>query len=265
MSTAFKLPRVVAAIHLLPSAVSKRPDAFPLDKIIEHAVIHAQIAKDGGVRAVYIQDTNDVPYGARVHPQTAQNMIAVGTEVRKAFPDLFLGVTTMAHGATEALDVAKAVGADFVRLKVYVGAMVKMEGIVHGCAFEAIQHRAEIGADHIRILADVYDRLGVPLAAWPIAEACRQAVDFGRADGLILTGKTIEESVRMFDDVRPLRLPVPLVLGGGLSPSNLKFFDQRADAFLIHGAFVKRGLPRQNGVPIEWDADLIRQFVTAAR
>ena len=265
MSTPFKLPRVVAAIHLLPSAVSRRADACTLDMIVEHALVHAKIAVDGGVRAFYIQDTNDVPPGQRVHPQTVENMTAVGRALRSAYPDVVLGVTTMAHGAKDPLDIAKAIGDDFVRLKVYGGAMVKMEGLLNGLAHEAVQHRADIGADSIRILADVYDRLGVPLAPWPITEACRQAVDFGRADGLVLTGKTIEESVRMFDEIRPLRLPVPLILGGGLSPTNLKYFDQRADAFLIHGAFVKRGLPKQNGVPVEWDPDLVRQFVSAAR
>jgi len=33
-------------------------------------------------------------------------------------------------------------GAQFVRLKVYVGAMVKAEGILEGLAYAAIQYRA---------------------------------------------------------------------------------------------------------------------------
>ena len=176
-----------------------------------------------------------------------------------------LGVTLVEHGATEVLDIAKAIDAQFVRIKTYIGTMVKAEGMQHGCAYEAIHHRYDIKATDIRIFADVYDRLGEPLAPLPLNEACRQAVDFGRADALILSGKTSEQSIRMIDDVRTMRLGVPLILGGGMSFSNLRFFANRADHFLIWAGFVKRGLPDQNGIPVEWDGSLIKAFVEATK
>lgn len=261
----FPLPRIIAALHMLPSAASRRPDAHPQEKIIDHALLHTRMAWEAGVRALYLQNTNDLPIAPRATPATVDNMIAVGKAVRRAFPDLALGVTLVEHGATEVLDIAKAVGAQFVRIKVYIGAMVKAEGLLQGCAHEAVHHRVGIGAGDIRIFADVYDRLGEPLAPLPLTEACRQAVDFGRADALILSGKTSEQSIRMIDDVRPLRLGVPLILGGGMSFSNLRFFANRADHFLIWAGFVKRGIPDQNGVPVDWDANLIQAFVDATK
>jgi hypothetical protein len=68
--------------------------------------------------------------------------------------------------------------------------MVKAEGILQGCAYEAIQYRAQIGAQDVAILADVYDRTGEPLGRMPLVEEARQAATFGRADGLILTGRS---------------------------------------------------------------------------
>ncbi|MBP7600621.1 MAG: hypothetical protein KA750_04710 [Thermoflexales bacterium] len=261
----FPLSRIIAAVHMLPSEGSRRPDGQPREKIINHALLHAQIAWDGGVRALYLQNTNELPIAPRATPDTIATMIAAGTAVRKAFPDMALGVTLVEHGATEVLDIAKAIDAQFVRIKTYIGTMVKAEGMQHGCAYEAIHHRYDIKATDIRIFADVYDRLGEPLAPLPLNEACRQAVDFGRADALILSGKTSEQSIRMIDDVRTMRLGVPLILGGGMSFSNLRFFANRADHFLIWAGFVKRGLPDQNGIPVEWDGSLIKAFVEATK
>lgn len=261
----FPLPRIIAALHMLPTELSRRPDAFPQQKIIEHALLHAQIAWDGGVRALYLQNTNELPIAPRASPGMVAMMIQVGSALRSTFPDMALGVTLVEHGASEALDIAKAIQAQFVRIKVYIGAMVKTEGLLNGCAHEAIHHRHAVNGADIRIFADVYDRLGEPLAPLPLNEACRQAVDFGRADGLILSGKTSEQSIRMIDDVRPMRLGVPLILGGGMSFSNLRFFANRADHFLIWAGFVKRGLPEQHNIPVEWDGALIKAFVEATK
>ncbi|MCS7089051.1 MAG: hypothetical protein NZL91_10205 [Thermoflexales bacterium] len=261
---AVKLPRVIAAIHLLPSRESFRPDAQPLSKIIEHALIHAQIAYDGGVRAFYFQDVNDTPVAPHVNEHTISHMIAVGRELRRAFPDVALGVCLMQNDGKAPLEIAHAIDAQFVRIKVYVGAMVKAEGIVQGCAYDAIRTRHHLNAEHIKILADVYDRLGAPLGDIPLPEMCRQAVEFGRADAIILTGRTPEQSIRMFDEVRPLKLPVPLILGGGVSVQAMKYFANRADHFIVHAAFVRRGLPPRNGVPVEWDVERVREIVALA-
>ncbi len=261
---AFKLPRVIAAIHLLPSEDSFRPDAQPLSKIIEHALIHAQIAYDGGVRAFYFQDVHDTPVAPSMLESTRARLIAVGRELRRAFPDVVLGVCPMQNDGKATMEIAHAIDAQFVRIKVYVGAMVKAEGIVQGVAYETIRTRYQLNAEHIRILADVYDRLGSPLGNIPLAEMCRQAVEFGRADALVLTGRTPEQSMRMFDEVRPLKLPVPLILGGGVSVQMLKYFANRADHFIVHAAFVRHGLPPRNGLPVEWDVERVREIVALA-
>lgn len=264
-SPRLSLPCLIAAMHLLPSEISRAAKAYSPAQIIDHAVLHAGIAVDGGAGGFYFQDTRDVPWGAGIHPETQKLMTEVGRELRRAFPKTVLGVSCMAHGAKEPLSIAHAIGADFVRLKVYVGVMVKLEGLVTGCAHEAIQHRAQIGAQNVAILADVYDRLGEPLAPMPLSEACHQAVNFGRADALVLTGKSVAHSQAMFDEVRPLGLPVPLILGGGATAANAKQFASRADAFIVHGAFARAGLPPKNGVPVEWDVELVKAFEKEVR
>jgi uncharacterized protein len=258
-------PRVIGALHLLPSDVSAHPQAQPLNKIIDHALLHAQIAYDGGVRAFYIQDVNDTPVAPTIQPTTVTNLIAVGQALRKALPDAVLGVCLMQHGGKEPLEICHAMGGQFVRIKVYNGVMIKAEGILSGCAYDAIQTRHKLGAQDISIFADLYDRTGMPLAPLPLAEQARQAVAFGRADGLVLTGHSPEGSIQMLDEVSQAKLGVPLAVGGGVSPASLKYFVPRAQHFIVHAAFSRKGLPAQDGIPVDWDINAVKDVMAAAR
>lgn len=255
------IPRVIGALHLLPSEVSARPDSQPLNKIIDHALLHAQIAHDAGVRAFYIQDVHDVPVAPTVLPQTISNVTSVGKELRRAFPNLVLGVCLMQHAAKEPLRICDDIGGQFVRIKVYTGAMVKAEGLLQGIAHEAIHTRHALGAHHIKIFADVYDRVGMPLAPLPLGEAARQAVQFGRADALVVTGFSHEHTLQMLDEVNAAKIDVPVAVGGGVSMKTLGDLNSRAKHFIVNSSWARRDLPNQNGTPVEWDGELIRAFM----
>jgi len=164
-----KRPLIIGALHLPPFPASAHPDALPIPAITEHAIRNISRAVKAGVRAVYLQDLGDHPVAPSIQPHTVAGMTAVGSAVRREFPELASGVCMMSHGAREPLAVAQAIGAQFVRLKVYVGAMVKAEGVLQGCAYEAVQYRAQCRAEDIAILADVYDRTGEPLGRMPSA------------------------------------------------------------------------------------------------
>lgn len=256
-------PRVIAALHMLPSEVSAHPDAQPLNRIIDHILLHAQIAYDGGVRAFYVQDVNDTPVAPVILPQTVANVTAVGRELVRAFPDAKFGICLMQHGAKEPLQITNEIGGAFVRLKVYTGTMIKAEGMLHGCAWEAIQTRHALNARHIAIFADIYDRVGVPLAPLPLGEACRQAVAFGKADSLVLTGMNPTQTIEMLDEAIAVKTGVPLTVGGSVSVTTLKDFSHRARHFVVHAAFVRKGLPLHNGLPVDWHVDAVRELMKA--
>jgi membrane complex biogenesis BtpA family protein len=246
---------VIAALHLLPFPASHHPDARPVAEIVERALANVHAAYENGIRTLYIQDLGDAPVAPRIELHTIAGVTAVGAAIRREFPDLTLGVCLMSHGAREPLAIAQAIGAQFVRIKVYVGAMIKAEGILQGCAYEAIQYRAQIGATDIAILADVYDRTGEPLGQLPLAEAARQAATFGRADALILTGKSLEESKAILSQVQAAKLGAPLLLGGGATAENLDQIKPLCNGVIVSTAF-KHGA--------EWDGARIRKFMEVA-
>ncbi len=253
---------VIAALHFLPSSISLRKDAFTHTQIIEHILHHAQLAHDAGVRAWYVQDTRDTPLGPQILPDSVRLFTEAGRALRIAFPDCALGVALMQHSGRVPLEIAHAIDAQFVRLKVYVGVMVKMEGMLTGCAHEAMTMRRALAADHIQVFADIYDRVGEPLAPLPLPEACRQAVEFGRADGLVITGKNPDDTLRMLGEAKDAG--APLLVGGGVTTANVAQFLQHAQHVIVHGAFAQPGLAARNGLPAEWSAEALARFMDFA-
>ena len=254
---------MIAALHLPPFTGSRHPAAKPVSFAVDFALRNAARAVRAGVPALYIQDVADSPLAPGIQPHTVASMAVVGAALRSEFPDLALGVCMMSHGAREPLAVAQAIGAQFVRLKVYVGAMVKAEGIHQGCAYEAIQYRAQLDAEEIAILADVYDRSGEPLGRRPLVEEARSAAVFGRADGLVLTGLSFAESLQMLGEVKAAGLGVPLLLGGSATPTNIAQVLQLAEGVIVSSSFKSARPWTREALLEEWEDDRITAFMQA--
>ena len=119
--------------------------------------------------------------------------------------------------------VASAAGADFVRIKVYVGAMMTPFGIETAQAHVAIKARNAWNAGHVAIFADVHDRTGNPIA---LAAASSEDLDFavrlGGADGLVLTGKSYAGTLDFITTARGQLGTVPILVGGGVTSGEFR-------------------------------------------
>ncbi len=258
-----KKPTIIAALHLPPSPASNQPTSLPMDQIVEFTLKNTEKAVKAGVQALYIQDLTDLPIAPSIQPHTVAYLSVVGAAIRREFPELLLGVCMMAHGGREPLAVAQAIGAQFVRIKVYTGVMVKAEGILQGCAYDAITYRKMINAEDIAILADVYDRTGQPVGEMPLVEAARWASVYCKADGLILTGLSFSESMEMLQEVQKAKLEVPLFLGGGANAENVKQALQYCDGIVVSSSFKPVGGWTNESILAEWDYERIVQFMQA--
>lgn len=252
---------IIGALHLPPFPGSGHPGRKSIREIIDYAVRNIDLATKAGIAALYIQDLGDHPWGRQVQPHTIAGMSVVGRAIRDRYPDLLLGVCLMSHGAREVIAVAQAIDAQFVRIKVYVGAMVKAEGILEGCAEEAIRYRSSVQAEEIAILADVHDRTGTPLGEMSLLEAAQGAALFGRADGLILTGRTIQESLAMLTEVSKMSLDVPLYLGGGANKENIREVLTVADGAIVSTAFKRTGGWSRDSLKEDWDYEKVNTFM----
>lgn len=258
------IPRIIAALHLPPFPGSGHPDRKSMHAIREFALRNTDVAVRAGIQALFLQDLGEHPVSRPIPAPIVADMSVVGSWIRQEFPNLQLGISLLGHGAKEPLAIAQAIGAKFVRLKVYVGVMIKAEGLLEGCAAEAIQYRHQIGAEEIAIFADVYDRTGEPLGRMPLVEEVRQATIFGRADAVVLTGKSFTETLAMINEITNSDLHPPILIGGGVNAGNVKDALRVADGVIVSSAFKSIGGFTRESLQADWEMEKIAEFMSCS-
>ncbi len=154
-----------------------------LDRIVDRVMAEARVYRDAGFTALLVENLHDRPYlKGSVGPEITAAMTAVGREVKRGVA-LPLGVQVLAGANREALAVALACGADFVRVEGYVFAHVADEGVIESSAAELLRYRRAIGAEHVLVFADVKKKHSAHAltADVSIAETAR-AAEFFLAD-----------------------------------------------------------------------------------
>ncbi len=235
---------IVGMIHV--GALPGTPrQAVALDQIIEQAVAEARLYTDAGLDGLLIENMHDVPYlcGA-VGPEIVAGMTGVGMAVRRASP-LPLGVQILAAANREALAVAQACGAAFVRGENFVYAHVADEGLMPTAeAGPLLRYRRQIGADGVSIIADVKKKHSSHAITQDVslAEAAR-TTEFCGADGIVVTGVATGEPAEV-DDVATVKeaVHIPVCIGSGLTAENLPTLWPHADVFIVGSHFKVDGL-----------------------
>ena len=235
---------IIGMIHV--SALPGTPaTAEPIDKIIRSAVAEARLYAECGLDLIAIENMHDRPYlRGCVGPEIVACMTAVGCAIRNAVP-LKLGIQILAAANSEALAVAQACGADFVRVENFVFAHVADEGLMpEAQAGPLLRYRRQIGATHVRIIADIKKKHAshALTADIDLPETARAAEFFG-ADGLVVTGTATGRPVDP-QDVHQVRQAarVPLWVGSGVTPAGLWDLWDIADGFIVGSYFKRDGL-----------------------
>src|SRR5262245_8489715 len=237
----FGAPRaLVGMLHL--GALPGTPSAsHSIETLIQHTVAEARIYRDAGFTALAIENTHDRPYlKGGVGPGITAAMTAVARGVKRE-TSLVLGIQVLAAANREAIAVAHASGADFVRVEGFVFAHVADEGVIESCAAELLRYRRAIGAERVLVFADIKKKHSAHAitADVSLAETAR-AAEFFLADGVIVTGAATGEPAspdEVGDVARAVGLPV--LVGSGITPANFPRFSA-AHGFIV-GSSVKQG------------------------
>jgi membrane complex biogenesis BtpA family protein len=235
---------LVGMLHLppLPGSPGRAPrGGFSLDDLLAAIVAEAELYQSAGFTALMIENMHDRPYlKAAVGPETVAAMACIGREVQRAVP-LPLGVQVLAGANREAVAVALACGAEFVRVEGFVFAHVADEGLIESDAGSLLRYRTAIGADHVRVFADIKKKHSshALTADLDVAETAR-AAEFALADGLIVTGAATGKQAAP-DDVREAATAVgiPVLVGSGITAENIDRYPT-ARGFIV-GSAVKQG------------------------
>ena len=237
----FGAPRaLIGMLHLgaLPGSPGQRST---IDELIERSVGEARVYRDAGFNALLIENMHDRPYLRRaVGPEVVAAMAAAAVEVRRA-SSLPLGIQVLAGANREALAVAHASGACFVRAEGFVFAHVADEGVIEADAGELLRYRRAIGAESVVVFADIKKKHSAHAITGDVSVSeTALAAEFALADGVILTGAAtgLEANPEEVTHVSGA-VSIPVLVGSGLTPDNLAMF-AAADGFIV-GSSVKRG------------------------
>jgi membrane complex biogenesis BtpA family protein len=232
-------------VHLqaLPGTPNSR---HTLDEVTKTAVSEAKTLKDVGFDALIIENMHDRPYINPPHPpHTTSAMTRVAVAVREAVGGMAMGIQVLSRGEHEALAIGLACGAAFIRVENFVFAHVADEGLMPSAAAgPLLRYRRALGADHIAVFADIKKKhASHALTADVSLTEAAEAAEFFGAGGVIVTGTSTGKPCSQTDlaEVRSAT-DLPVLVGSGVTPDQVKALLQHADGLIIGSALKKDGL-----------------------
>jgi len=249
---------VIGVVHLPPLPGS--PFGEPWEAILNRAMSDAQALVEGGVDGVLVENYGDAPFtSGRVPPHTVACMTVIAREIRRTF-DVPVGINVLRNDPISALAVALAAEAAFIRVNVLVGVVAAPEGLLIGDAFHVLRYRQQLRAK-VRICADAWVKHGVTLSARSFRDAVIDTVERGRADAVIISGARTGEppDLSLVKEAKEL-VNVPVLVGSGVTPDNLRMFLEVADGVIV-GTYFKKGGVTTNPV----DVERVKQLIASAR
>lgn len=235
---------LIGMIHVGATPGSPRASTPPAD-LARAAADEARILADAGFSAAIIENMHDRPYVMSPGAATVACMTRVGDAVRDAAPGLAIGVQILSGAGFEALAVAHAIDASFVRVENFTFAHVADEGLMPTAgAGGLLRHRRAIGAERIAVFADIKKKHAshAITADVPLAEACR-AAEFFLADGLIVTGVSTAAPTAPADLAEArASTDLPILVGSGATAECLPALLGHADGVIVGSALKHAGL-----------------------
>lgn len=194
----------------------------------------------GAFDGLILENTHDAPYlKGGVGPEIIATMTAVALALRARFAGP-IGVQVLAGDNEAALAIAQAAELDFIRAEGFSFAHVADEGLIEACAGPLLRKRRAIGAESVRIFADIKKKHSAHAltADLDIAETA-SATEFCEAEGLIITGRSTGRPCDS-DDVKRARAAtsLPVLVGSGVSPEQLPILLPLADGLIV-GSWLK--------------------------
>lgn len=255
---------VIGMVHLLPLPGSPAYEGWGIERIEEHALREAKTLEENGVDGLIVENMWDLPYYSgwrRIPPEeiAAHAVIARHVVRNTSIP---VGITVIHNGGRAALGIAKAAGAKFVRVCLYVGAAVWDTGeFDHGNAADLARIRKALYAEDIKFFVDVVKKHSVVFPGITLETHAIWA-DFYLADAVIVTGRMTGEPPAPVEvrRVKEIVGDTPVLVGSGLTPDNAEKLLAYADGAIVGTYFKVNGLT-QNPV----DPERVRKLMEVVR
>ena len=226
---------IIGVLHLKPLPGSPLHSDF--NEVIEHAVRNAVRLEEGGVSAILVENFGDAPFLMSVGKETVACMTAVLRDIQREV-SLPLGVNVLRNDAVAAAAIAKAVGAEFIRVNQGIYPSAMPEGVAHPVSGELARYMRAIDLNAM-VFVDVAVKHAVHIAS---IEDYAGSIERSFADAVIVTGARTGRAPAL-EDVRAARdlFSMPVLVGSGVTEDNIVEFSRYADGFIVGTYFKKRG------------------------
>jgi membrane complex biogenesis BtpA family protein len=241
---------LIGMIHLLPLPAGPRFSPG-FTEVSTRALQDAEALHQGGCDGLILENFGDAPFPATtVEPHISAFIAILASKIKERFPKLLLGVNLLRNDAHSALGVAAASGADFIRVNVHTGSMWTDQGLLQGMAHQTLRYRRELGAEHIKLAADILVKHAQPPGPLSPTTAAEEAFIRGGADILIISGTgtgkaTDPEKARA---VRKALPSAPLWVGSGVTLETAAGWKG-----LVDGAIVGTSLHQEGRIELPVD------------
>ena len=230
---------VIGMVHCLPlpGTVGFKDN---MEEIKQQAIQDAITLEKAGCQAIMVENMGDGPLNVTL--DTEQTVaLAVIAELVKEKVNIPVGIDAAFNDYKSALSIAKTIGADFVRIPVFVDTVMYYNGVIEPCAREAVLFRQKIHGENIKILADIQVKHTYMVNSnISIIDSAKQAVSC-LADGIIVTGTSIgmETPIDIIKQVKEV-VNIPVFAGSGVNEKNIKEQLNIADGAIV-GSSLKEG------------------------
>jgi membrane complex biogenesis BtpA family protein len=253
---------IIGMVHLWPLPGAPGYAGYGMGTIMDHAQRDAGALLEGGVDGLIVENMWDLPYyvGADV-PFEAITAQAVAARAIVEMAHVPVGINVVHNGGLVELAIAVAAGADFIRVCILTGARLWDTGdLDQGCAADLLRRRKDLGAEKIKLFADVDKKHSLPFPGLDL-ETHIEWTEFYRADALIVSGRMTGDAPPL-DKVRQAKSLAtrPILMGSGTTPGNIASFLQYADGAIV-GSSLKEDGVAENPV----DLDRVQGYMAAVR
>ena len=254
---------LIGMIHCPPFPGAPRYRGQTMEEIYDACLRDAEALIEGGMHGLVIENHGDVPFSKPedIGPETTGFLAVAADRIRRRF-DVPMGVNVLANAPIPALAVARAAGADFIRVNQWANAYVANEGFMEGRAAEAMRYRGMLRGEGIRIFADSHVKHGshAITADRSVAELTRDLAFFD-ADGVIATGQRTGDSASL-EEIEEVAgaTSLPVLVGSGVTAENVVPILGVAQAVIVASSLKEGGVWWNPVEPAR-----VRAFVEAAR
>lgn len=212
-------------------------------KVLDQALADLDVYRKADVDSVLFENDHDLPY---IQPPLDEKGIALMTKIAKEARSRFekpIGIQMLEAANITSLEIAAEADLDYIRVEAYVFAHVGGSGVINGSAGKILRRRKELGAEHIKVFADVKKKHGSHSLTidLDIRDEVMQA-EFFLADGVIVTSQFTGINPDK-DDLAKAKgaTRLPVLIGSGMTPENIHEYLPLGDGFIVGSCFRKDG------------------------